>query len=218
MMKKLNFLKLFFLVILFFIFMSHINKVLAASLQFEPTTANLPLNQNLEIKVIVDAENDEITSTDAYVLYDQTLLEVVEIKNGALFPTITHDITTPGKIYIAGAIDNPTTPITGKDVLATIVFKGKKSGQATLSFDCVEGSSNESNIAKREIDAPDIIQCQLNNRATINIGSGNYSQNQGGLNQLPQSGFYEQFKTFSLYGVLFIIIGVASKLFLKNFN
>lgn len=204
-----------FISFLFIFLIAHINHVSAASLQFDPTTANLPINQNLEVKVIVDAGTDEITSTDAYVLYDSDLLEVVEVRNGPFFPTVTHDYSQTGKIYIAGMVEDPTSFKTGKDTLATIVFKGKNNGQVNLSFDCTEGSTTDSNITKKDINAPDIIQCQLNNQATISVGSNNNSRSQGGTNQLPESGIFDQMKNFSLLGFIFLLIGTTSKLLLK---
>lgn len=229
-MKKnfLFFYKLFYTLFVFlflFLFSGFVSKTLAASLQFDPTTANLPINQNLEIKVYVDAGSDEITSTDAYILYDANLLEVLEVRNGSFFPTVTHDYSQPGKIYIAGMVEDPTSFKTGRDVLATIVFKGKNNGQANLSFDCTDGSTTDSNITKKDINAPDIIQCQLNNRAIINVGStsysqsqtqgGSYNQSQGGSNQLPQSGIFDQFKSFSLVGFVFLVIGTATRFLLR---
>lgn len=205
--------------------LAHLNQVTAASLQFDPINTNLPLNQNLEVKVIVDAGADQITSTDAYILYDANLLEVVEVRNGSFFSTVTHDYSQSGKIYIAGMVDDPTDFRTGKDTLATIVLRGKNNGQTNLTFDCTEGSTTDSNITKKDINAPDIIQCQLNNHATIAVGSTDYSQsqnqgnfhsqNQGGSNQLPKSGVFDQVKSFSLYGFVFLLIGATSKLLLK---
>lgn len=228
MKKKLVFFYQIVLFCFFFFTLGYYNDISAASLQFDPTSANLPLNQNLEVKVIVDAGTDEITSTDAYIHYDSNLLEVVEVKNGSFFPTVTHDYSQTGKVYIAGMVEDPTTFKTGRGILATIVFKGKSNGQANLSFDCNDGSTTDSNITKKDINASDIIQCQLNNRATINVGltsysqsqtqggSSNQSQNQNSYNQqLPQSGVFDQFKSFSLVGFVFLVIGTATRFLLR---
>lgn len=193
-----------------------LNPALAANLLFDPTTVNLPINQSIEIKVFVDAGADQITSSDAYVLYDANLISVKEVRNGAMFPTVTSDHFQTGKVYIAGMVDDPTTYKTGKDILATIVFEGKNNGQTTLTFDCVDGATNESNITKKDINAPDIIQCGLNNRATIIVGQGGARTNTSGSgtqnNQLPRSGIFDKFEKYSFVGVILLLIGITTKL------
>lgn len=217
----------FFPFIFGFLFIIPLFRVsLAASLQFDPTTVKTQAGQTFEIKVNVEAGNDEIRSVDAYVLYDPNLLEVSSVIEGTFFNTVIYDLSQSGKVYIGGMVDDPATSRTGSGTLATIVFKAKSDGSADLTFDCTPGSGNDSNTITSDLNATDIIECDSNGRAVITIGSGSSSPGQSGPSptptnrgpasprQLPKSGIVDHLVKYSVAGTILLLIGTVAKLIL----
>lgn len=147
----------------------------AASLQFDPATVSTTNGSTFEVKVNVNAGSEQVTTIDAYVSFDSSLLEASSVKNGTFFPTVYSDTSKTGKVYVAGIVDDPATSKTGTGTVATVVFKAKKDGSGTLTFDCTQGSSTDSNISKNDANATDVIECSANGRSTITVGSGGSS-------------------------------------------
>lgn len=197
---------------------------LAGSLQFDPTSVNTQAGQTFEVKINVDAGSDEITSVDAYVLYDANLLEASSVTEGSFFNTVTYNLSQSGKIYIAGMVDDPASPKTGSGSLATIVFKAKGEGSATLTFDCSPGSTTDSNITKNDLNATDIIECDSNGKSVITVGTetGNSGQsnpsptstNSSSSSQLPKTGIVDNLVKYSIPGAILLLIGATAKLIL----
>jgi len=184
----------------------------AASLKFDKTSASINVGETFFLSVIIDAGSEEISSTDIYITYDANLIEVQEVNNGNFFPTVTNDIN-PGRVYIAGMVDDPASSKTGSGTVATITFKGLKDGLVTISFDC-----NNSKIVKSDIDATNILQCSSSDRVVVSVGSGGSSDInptptiQEGT--LPKSGVFDNLINFAIPGVILFLIGGGLKLFI----
>lgn len=216
-----------FLLALIFIFSASIfaGEVDAAVLKFNKTTVNVNTDETFQVEAMIDSGTQPTTSTDAYVLYDSTVLEAQSVSLGSFFPTMTKNITT-GKIYIAGLVDDPATFKTGSGTLATITFKALKNGSDTLRFDCDLSKNVTSKIIKNDINATNIIECAGNGAVAVTVGGGAGGGGQaggggagagagaGGAQQLPRSGILDNLLKYSIPGLVLLLIGVASRLIL----
>jgi len=216
MKKKL--IKILSLVILFIVFPAVFGLVDAASLKFDKTTASASNGQTFQIAVTVDPGSDALNSTDIYVNYDSTILKATVVSAGSLFPTVTNDISTAGKVYIAGMVNDVASSISTSGTVATITFQALKDGTATLSFDC-----STSKIIKNDINASDVMTCSQNNNSVITIGGGSSqgtnptsvpaaTDNSSNPSELPQSGIFDNVVKFIIPGAILLILGSMLRL------
>jgi hypothetical protein len=185
-------------------------QVSAASLKFDKTSASIDVGGTLSLSIIVDAGGEEISSTDIYVTYDASLIEAQVVNNGSFFPTVTNNIT-PGRVYIAGMVDDPASSKTGSGTVATVNFKGLKDGSVTISFDC-----NTSKIVKSDINATNILQCSSSDRVVVSVGSGGSSDPTptpiSQQKDLPKSGIFDNLINLAIPGGILFLIGSGLKL------
>lgn len=204
------FLKFFLLLAIFVIIPCVNGGVFAASLKFDKTTVSVLNGETFQINVTVDPETASIVSADTYVAFDGTLLKATVVTAGTLFPTVSHDESTAGKVYIAGMVDDPNTPVTATGTLATITFQALKDGTATLSFDC-----NTSKIIKDDINASDVMTCAQNNSSVVTIGaSSGVSPTLAPVSELPKSGIFDNVFNIAVPGMFLLIIGGIFRLLL----
>ena len=144
--------KKFLLIIIFLVILPLVTEVQAASLNFDKSTATAANGATFQISVTVDPGSDALNSTDVYVTFDATLLKATAVSAGTMFPTVSNDISTSGKVYIAGMVNDPASSVSTTGTLATITFQGLKEGTGTLSFDC-----NTSKIIKNDINASNVL-------------------------------------------------------------
>lgn len=208
-----------------FVLIPVVFSVEAAYLKFDKSTSTAANGATFQIGVMAEPGGDALSSTDIYVTYDAALLKVTTVTAGSLFPTVTNDITTSGKIYIAGMVNDPASSITTSGTVATITFQGLKEGASTLSFDC-----NLSKIIKNDLNATNIIQCSQNGSSAVTIGSGGgvtatpvpgNNDNNGGDNsgnstpaELPQSGVFDSVAKLAFPGAILLILGSVLKIIL----
>lgn len=213
MMKRIIIYFVLVLSLCFVISMAH--AVEAATLLFDPVTITTNPQTTFTVNVNVNAGSDQITSTDAYILYDQNLLEIQSIANGTFFPTVSKNTTTGGKAYIAGMVDDPATSKTGSGTIATITFKAKANGTVTLRYDCTQGSTTDSNVTKNDLNATDIIVCANNGTSTVTVGTGTSgptaTPGAGGVTNpaptaLPQTGMMDNIMKGVVPGMVLIMM------------
>ncbi len=199
--------------VIFFGMVGFVRAVEAATLKFDESTFSVASGDTFYVQVIVDAGSEQITSTDAYVLYDATVLEAQSVSNGTFFPTVTKNITA-GKVYIAGLVDDPATSKTGSGTVATITFKALKAGSATLSFNCDTTSYNTSKIIKNDINATNIITCAQNGTAAVTVGGGTSDGATAAPtpSSLPKSGILDNILRYSIPGIALLLIGWGMRL------
>lgn len=209
-MKKL--LNVFLSLILFFIVAPLVFSAQAASLGFDKSTATAANGATFQISVTVDPGSDSLNSTDVYVTYDATLLKATAVSAGTMFPTVSNDISTSGKVYIAGMVNDPASSISTAGTLATITFQGLKEGTGTLSFDC-----NSSKIIKNDINASNVITCSSNGTAAVTVGSGGSAPvvpTTAPPSQLPETGIFDNVIKFALPGGILLILGSILRIIL----
>src|SRR3989339_1435744 len=184
----INIKKIFLTLGLFIVLPVFLDGTQAASLKFDKTTATAANGATFQIAVTVDPGSDSLNSTDVYVSFDSTLLKATTVAAGSLFPTVSNDISTSGKVYIAGLVNDPASSISTTGTLATITFQALKDGTVTLSFDC-----NTSKIVKNDINASNVISCSQNGTAAVTVGSGGIvpAANTGVASELPKSGIFD---------------------------
>lgn len=221
---------------LFFIAIPFLQGAYAASLQFDPESATIATGEEFEMSIDVDAGVDQILAVDAKITYD-TNLEVVSVEDGTYLTVAKKDYATSGEIYIAGIIEDAGTYVTGAGTLATVTFRGRTNGTASMSFVCIPGeTATDSNIAKNVINADDIIVCSENGTASITVGSGTSTvstptptsttrststtsttstsrSTTSTSSTLPETGLVEDvLKYVTIPGLLLVIGGVVAKL------
>ncbi|MFA6081469.1 MAG: cohesin domain-containing protein [Patescibacteria group bacterium] len=208
-MKKL--LNVFLSLVLFFIVAPFVLSAEAASLNFDKSTATAANGATFQISVNVDPGSDALNSTDVYVTYDATLLKATAVSAGTLFPTVSNDISTSGKVYIAGMVNDPASSISAAGTLATITFQGLKEGTGTLAFDC-----NTSKIIKNDINASNVITCSQNGTSAVTVGSGGGAVAPTAVppSQLPQTGIFDNVVKFAFPGAILLILGSVLRLVL----
>lgn len=214
---------------MFFVFVPAFFAAEAAYLKFDKTTATAANGATFQIGVMVEPGSDSLSSTDVYVTYDSTLLKATVVTAGTQFPTVTNDIATSGKVYIAGMVNDPASSISASGTLATITFQALKDGTGTLAFDC-----NLSKIIKNDLNATNVIVCGSNGTSAVTIGGGGSGGttnptatptppgSSGGstnpeptaVTELPQSGVFDNVAGMAIPGMIILIIGLGIRLVL----
>jgi hypothetical protein len=172
--------KILSLLILFIVFPLVFGSVKAASFSFDKSTVSTTNGGTFQVAVIVNPGSDSLNSVDAYVTFDASVLKATAVTAGTLFPTVTHDESTSGRVYIAGLVNDSASPVTTSGTVATITFQGLKEGTATLAFNC-----DSSKIVKNDINASNVMTCSQNGTSAATIGSGGSSG--GSNNPAPTS-------------------------------
>ncbi len=204
--------KKFLLIIIFLVILPLVTEVQAASLNFDKSTATAANGATFQISVTVDPGSDALNSTDVYVTFDATLLKATAVSAGTMFPTVSNDISTSGKVYIAGMVNDPASSVSTTGTLATITFQGLKEGTGTLSFDC-----NTSKIIKNDINASNVITCSQNGTSAVTVGSGGAAATAPTTAppaQLPQTGIFDNVVKFAFPGAILLILGSVLRLVL----
>ena len=207
-----NLVKIFLLTSSFLFILPFAWRIEAASLKFDKSTISVASGGTFQIAVNVDPASDSITGTDIYVSHDSTLLKATAVSAGSLFPTVINDISTTGKVYIAGMVNDPASPISTSGTVATITFQALKDGTATLSFDC-----NTSKIIKDDINSSNVISCSTNGTSVVTIGSGGGGTtptSAAPISELPESGVFDNVAKFVIPGTILLILGSALRLVL----
>lgn len=211
---KRKLLKQFLILFLFFLFFS-VSQAQAAYFKFDKDQVNVAAGQEFDLQLIVDPEGEQITSVDAYIQFDQNLIQGISVTDGNYFPTVTNNISNT-TIYVAGLVSDPNSPKTGVGTIATIRFKGKTNGTATLSFNC-----DSSKIVKNDINSTNIISCDKNKSAQIIIGQGSTSNQTASNNssttngELPRTGVFDNTEKLFLPGALLFFAGLLSRILFK---
>jgi len=219
---------LIFCLLFVFLFVFFIpSRVEAAFLKFDKTTTTVAVGSTFTLDVMVDAGSDQITSTDMWVVYDPTLLEVQTVSSGTFFPSVANNVAA-GKVYVAGLINETAAYKTGIGTVGTITFKGLKDGTATIAYDCRADVANSSKVIKNAVDPTNVIVCSQNISAVATVGVGGTAvvptsagtiptsayNSQTNPTALPQSGIMDEMPKLLIAGSLFVIFGVAMRVLL----
>lgn len=205
----------------FFLSASVFGQAYGAFLNFDNASFSANTGETFDVQVIVDAGSDQITSNDAYIIYDVSLLEAQSVTPGSFFPTVINNITS-GKVYVAGLVDNPATYQTGSGTVATITFKALAQGSGTLTFDCQPEVYNSSKIIKNDLNATNVIVCSENGTSSVAVGAGGIGPTATPRNirgtitpsALPRAGIFENVSKVVVPGMILLFIGGALRIIL----
>lgn len=154
-----------------------------AYFQFDPAAANVKVGDQFDVKVVVNTYNKQVLSSEAYVLFNNTNLQVVSVQEGTFFP-VTNYVTASNSVVIRGLVNEPAAYREGIGILATVTFKAVQNGVSQLTAYCNLQAGNTSKIIENNIDAQNIIDCAGNQYSTITVGSG---QGTGTISPNPTS-------------------------------
>jgi len=180
-------------------------------LSLSPTVKEVASQVSFNVTVSIDTGGELTSGVDAIIEYDSLILEVVSVSEGTFYPTITTFNNTAGKIEIYGVADS-ASPKSGTGTLATITFRGKAAGTATVNFLCQTSSTSDSNI--NSTNNEDIIVCADNVNASYIIGSSQEATATATptttiSQELPQTGFLEPTALIIGGGIILMILGLA---------
>lgn len=215
---------------------------LAASLKFDKTSFSVKTGDTFNVQIVIDPGTEQVTSTDAYVVYDGNFLQAQTIVGGTYFPQVLHDKKT-NLVYVGAMIQSPTDFKTGKGTVATITFKATGSGSTKLTYQCDKTLIATSKIIKNDPNATDIIECSQNEEATIAVSGPTATPAPSGqatptpttvvqlpvtsggsistptatihVTSLPQSGTTENMISMAAAGTILLVFGGIAKLLLK---
>jgi hypothetical protein len=138
MFKKSNKIKYLFraflLVILLFVFT---NKIYAASLSILPSPSTVSVGNIVSVKININTEGKSVNNGEATIQFPVDMLEVISITKGSSIFTLWVEepkfSNQTGKISFNGGVPNPGFT-GGSGYVATITFKAKKQGTASIIF------------------------------------------------------------------------------------
>lgn len=208
-------------ILFLFLLLFGVKGVYAGTLKFDTTTVNTTVDNTFQVQVIVDATPDEITSIDAYITYDSSILQAQSVVVGTFFPSIAQNLTT-GKVYVAGYVEDLATSKSGTGTVATITFKALTNGTTTLAYFCDTSVSETSKVVKNDADVTNVIVCGSNGSSTVTVGGSSVptptttgtGSGAGGTSEvtsLPQSGTLENILAVSIPGLILVAIGILFK-------
>jgi hypothetical protein len=106
----------------------------AAVLSFEPATATFKINQEIQVKVLLNTEDEILNAVEANIIYSDNLLQFVDVSDANsvlnLWPQRPKNID--GEISFAGII--PGGYKGGAGLLATLMFKTIKEGDGSIAI------------------------------------------------------------------------------------
>ena len=183
----------------------------AGTLDFDPSSTEVGVDQTFTIDVNIDAGTDQIASTDIYIDFDETLIDLETVTDGDYFPDISNQ-PLMGRLYIAGLMENPGEYKEGTGNVAKITFRAIAQGSTSITFDCNESESETSKIVQNDANATDIIDCDALTSHTVNITAEGSTDNDA--DTLPQSGTYNDVVNYLSYGGILLVLGIAIRVLL----
>lgn len=109
----------------------------AASLSLAPASSTLTVGNITTIKIYVNTENQAINNGEATIQFPTDMLEVISVtKSSSIFSLWVEEPSFSnftGKIVFNGGVPNPGYT-GGSGYIASVTFKAKKQGQASIIF------------------------------------------------------------------------------------
>lgn len=142
----------------------------SSTIFLDPAQINVKVGGTFELVVGMNAKQEAVASTDIIVQYDETKISpILRTKPGDIFPIVQAKILYPGRLYIYGLQQDPSSATLGQGVVGTVTFQTIKSGQTELRVEC-NGNKNSTHIV-RSRDLADIVDCAStkNHTSTVTI-------------------------------------------------
>ena len=139
----------------------------AASLSLSPSFGTHETGDTFTVDLKVDTGGEGAMTVDSVIKFDSTRLEVSSVSAGSFMTDMQKSLDNgTGSLTIYNFSSQPLTSAVGGGVLASIVFKAKAAGTASVTFVCEAGAATDSSVWN--VAAEDILTCG-------SIGSGSYT-------------------------------------------
>ncbi len=221
MKKKVLLLDVFLIAILFF--GVGVRAVVAGPhLSFSPSTGTYKVGQEFDVIVKMDSGGVVIPGNDGVGTYDSSRLELLKIERSS--PSVFDEGGTPGGCdvndssvgkFSFGCFSTLDSNSNSGDVVV-FSFKAKAVGTAKVEFQCVDGSTTDTNIWDESVN--EVIVCSENKNGLYEIIEGSDSDPEPDPDpdpepsgELPQTGGFGATVGLILFGV----VSVASAVFLR---
>lgn len=197
----------------------------AARMYFDPASANKNLNEKFSVTIKADSGGVVTGSLDGVGTYDSSRLKLVSIdqssemtadKRECIINPIKGDGTFSFSCNTYSVVDDKA--INGNVVVLN--FEAKATGTAKVSFNCMEGSTSDTNIFDQNIN--DLIVCSSNGSGSYVIGESSSSSGTSTATNTPtttQTTTTELPKTGSVGATIglvsFGLVSLLSAVFLK---
>jgi hypothetical protein len=187
-------------------------------LYLDPATDDIKSGSQFTLKLSIDAGTQAVVAADAKVSFPKAKLEVVSVKVGTYFDSITKIIgnqTGNLEIHAYNKVQGETN--TGSGDLATITFKSLSPGQAIVDLTCTAGSTVDSNIA--DVSGNDLIDCLQTAGSEISIlqaGVEGIATPTPTPSKLPKAGNMNPSLMLLAVGSLSLILGFSALAFQKE--
>lgn len=119
------------LVTLLFFFFASPKLAFASTYYLSPGSGNIYVGGTKSVSVVLNAGGDSVNAVSAYLSYPADKLDVVWVSPSGTFPVQAENSFGAGSIKISRG---NFSGVSGNVTIATIGFRGKKSGQATVAF------------------------------------------------------------------------------------
>ena len=113
------------------IYLFWVNSVSASTLYLSPGSGSINQGGTLAVQVRLNTQGEGVNAVSAYLSYPEDKLSVSYVKGGSSFAIEAENSFGGGAVKISrGSI----SPVSGNVTVATIGFKGKALGNATVAF------------------------------------------------------------------------------------
>lgn len=143
----------------FILFFFIVSPAFASNFYLSSQKSDIALGETIPVNVVIDTNNESINGVSAFLNYPNDKLEVAWISYGEAFPIQAEESNEKGVIRISRG---SFTGEVGNVTVATIGFRGKAQGAATVSF------INES-AAPRTIDSSDSLNLEESRGETFAV-------------------------------------------------
>ena len=100
----------------------------------QPASISTSAGNTFTVNININTNGDSVSAAELHISYDPSFLEGQSITAGSILPVVL----LPGTISAGTAAitlgSQPTSPITGSGILATLTFKALKSGSTNISI------------------------------------------------------------------------------------
>jgi len=190
-------------------------------LYLDPATDSVESGFQFTVKLFIDTGTKLTVAADAKISFPKAKLEVVTVKSGTYFDSVSKIIgnqTGNLEIHAYNKVQSETK--TGQGELAEITFKSLSPGSAVIDLVCNDGSTIDSNIA--DVSGNDIIDCTQTFGSEILVdqveaGVAGAATPTPTPAELPKAGNMNPSITLLVVGSLALILGFVSLAIQKEF-
>lgn len=140
------------------------------SLSLSPENQEVVVGESFAVEIVLDTAGREVNAADVVLDFDEDLLTVVEGRAvvGESFDRHFRNAADNEKgLFTFSSAMDPGKSFSGKTVLATLTFSGKKAGSGIVSIRFKEGSTVDSNVSFGDETTPDLLEKVVNAEVTL---------------------------------------------------